>query len=91
MPPAFEPLDPEYQEAVRRSFAQQGLMGIFGARLRRVRPGQVVIAVPFRPQLSQQDGWLHAGVVIACVDSACGYAALTLMPAGSRVLAVSSR
>lgn len=53
-----------------------------------VEPGIVEIAVPFREDLTQQDGFIHAGIVTTALDSACGYAAYTLMPAGSSVLSV---
>ena len=63
-------------------------MATIGATLASVRPGEVVIDLPFRGDLTQQHGFLHAGVVTAVVDSACGYAALTLMPPGAAVLTV---
>jgi uncharacterized protein (TIGR00369 family) len=73
---------------VRDSFAQQGLLATFAAELRSVQPGLVEIEVPFSPGLTQQDGFFHAGVGIAILDSACGYSALTLMAEGTRVLTV---
>jgi uncharacterized protein (TIGR00369 family) len=82
------PADSEYEARVRASFARQRVMQLFGARLERVGPGEVVIALPFREDLSQQDGYLHAGVITTIADSACGYAAYTLMPADSGVLSV---
>jgi uncharacterized protein (TIGR00369 family) len=82
------PPDPDYAERVRASFAAQGAMAHLGAELVEVAPGRCAIALPYRPELSQQDGFFHAGIVTTIVDSACGYAALTLMPAGSRVLTV---
>ncbi len=66
----------------------QGLMATFGAELHTVEPGEVEIEVPYLPGLTQQDGFFHAGVTIAILDSACGYSALTLMAPGSRVLTV---
>jgi uncharacterized protein (TIGR00369 family) len=63
-------------------------MRTYRAALDRVDPGRVEIGVPFAPGLTQQDGFFHAGVVVAAVDSACGYAALTLMAPGRRVLTV---
>ena len=63
-------------------------MATLGARLERVLPGEVVIALPFRADLTQQHGFLHAGVGAAVVDSACGYAALTVMEPGAAVLSV---
>ena len=80
--------DPEFEKRVRASFAQQGLMSTFAARLVRVEPGLVEIVVPFADGLTQQDGFLHAGVVIAAMDSACGYAALTLVEPDIRVMTV---
>src|SRR5215210_6404743 len=84
----FEPRDPDYERRVRESFARQRAMGTLGMRLLRVAPGEVEIALAFREDLTQQHGYLHAGVVTAAVDTACGYAALTLTEAGSEVLSV---
>jgi uncharacterized protein (TIGR00369 family) len=85
---AFEPLNPDYQEHVRMGFARQRVMETIGARLVRIDPGQVEIELDYREDLTQQHGYLHAGVVTAIVDSACGFAAYTLMPADSGVLTV---
>ncbi len=63
-------------------------MATIGATLERVAPGEVVLALPFRADLTQQHGFLHAGIVTSVVDSACGYAALTLMEPGAAVLSV---
>ncbi len=63
-------------------------MGLLGARLTLVEPGVVEITLPYRADLAQQHGYLHAGVVATIADSACGYAAFSLMPAGSEVLSV---
>ena len=63
-------------------------MATLGAVLADVAAGRVTISLPIEPRLSQQDGFLHAGVVVAAIDSACGYAALTLMPADAEVLTV---
>jgi uncharacterized protein (TIGR00369 family) len=73
---------------VRASFARQAAMATFGATLVRVVPGEVELELPFRAELTQQHGFLHAGVVTAVVDSACGYAALSLMEQGSALLSV---
>jgi uncharacterized protein (TIGR00369 family) len=80
--------DPDYAARVRRSFEAQAFMTTLGARLESVEPGEVVIALPDRADLTQQHGFLHAGVVAAVADSACGYAALTLMEPGAAVLSV---
>ena len=84
----FEPQDPAYEQRVRDSFARQRVMETMGATLLRVAPGEVDIELPFREELTQQHGFLHAGVVTTIVDSACGYAALSLMPPGAGVLTI---
>lgn len=73
---------------VRRSFERQAFMRLLGAQLERVVPGEVDIVLPFRDDLVQQHGFLHAGVTTAIADSACGYAALSLMPPDAAVLSV---
>lgn len=82
------PLDAAIVARIRASYARQGAMTTLGAELADVAPGRVAIALPIEPRLSQQDGFLHAGVVIAALDSACGYAALTLMPDDAEVMTV---
>ena len=82
------PRDPAYDARVRASFARQRFMATLGATLERVEPGEVAIAFGFRDDLTQQHGYLHAGVMTAIADSACGYAALTLMEPNAGVLAV---
>ncbi len=86
--PDFEPRDADYERRVRESFARQRAMETFGARLLRVAPGEVEIGMGFREELAQQHGYVHAGVVAALVDTACGYAALTLTEPGAEVLSV---
>jgi uncharacterized protein (TIGR00369 family) len=78
----------DVEARVRQSFARQGYMATIGAQLVHVAPGEVDIALPFSERLSQQDGFLHAGVVAGVCDSACGYAALTTMEPGAEVLTV---
>jgi uncharacterized protein (TIGR00369 family) len=78
----------EQEARVRRSFARQEYMATLGADLVHVAAGEVDIAVPFSERLTQQDGYLHAGVVAGALDSACGYAALTTMAAEAEVLTV---
>jgi uncharacterized protein (TIGR00369 family) len=80
--------DPDFAARVRASFATQRFMSTLGARLDRVELGEVSIALTFREDLTQQNGFLHAGVGAAVVDSACGYAALTVMEPGRNVLSV---
>jgi len=84
----FEVRDPRFEQRVRASFDRQGLMHTLGAELVSVRPGLVDIEVGIRPELTQQHGYLHAGVVMSVVDTACGYAALTLAEPGYEVLSV---
>jgi uncharacterized protein (TIGR00369 family) len=82
------PIDPAFDARVRASFARQGIMAHLGARLLRVAPGICEIELPYRPELGQQDGFFHAGVLTTIADSAGGYAAFSLMPATARVLTV---
>jgi uncharacterized protein (TIGR00369 family) len=85
---AFTPPDPAFEARVRQSFGKQRFMTALGATLERVAPGEVEIRLPFRADLTQQHGFLHAGAMTTIGDSACGYAALTLMPPGTAVLTV---
>jgi len=87
-PPQFEPRDPHYEGRVRESFARQGVMAFIGAELGQVAPGRCEIRVPFRPELSQQHGYFHAGIVGTVADSAGGYAGYSLMPVDASVLTV---
>lgn len=80
------PSAPEIDSRIRESFGRQGLMAALGARLVRVAPGEVDIELPVAAHVSQQHGFVHAGAVAAIADSAAGYAALSLMPAGAGVL-----
>ncbi len=80
--------DPEFAARVHASFGRQSVMQLIGAKLTRVEPGEVEIELPYRADLTQQDGYFHAGIVTTIADSAGGYAAHSLMPAGSRVLSV---
>ena len=84
----MNPLNPSFAEDVERSFARQPIMNLLGARLSLVEAGAVEITLPYRADLTQQHGYLHAGVVTTIADSACGYASYSLMPAGSEVLSV---
>ena len=82
------PRDPGFEARVRASFARQRLMRTLGAVLESVAPGKVVVRLPFREDLTQQHGFLHAGAIASVADSAAGYAALTLMPADAGVLSI---
>jgi uncharacterized protein (TIGR00369 family) len=85
---SYAPRDSKYESRVRSSFEKQKFMATIGARLTRVEPGKVDIELAMREDLVQQHGFLHAGVLASAADSACGYAALSLMPAGAAVLSV---
>ncbi len=85
---AFTPADPDFAERIRDSFARQRIMALIGAELVEVAPGRCRIRLPFRDDLTQQNGFFHAGVTSTIADSAGGYAGYTLMPAQSDVLTV---
>jgi uncharacterized protein (TIGR00369 family) len=84
----FTPPNPDYEARVRASFGRQGAMRLIGARLVDVRPGYCSIELPYRENLTQQHGYIHAGIVCTIVDSAGGYAGFTLFPADASVLTV---
>lgn len=79
---------PDSAVRIRASFARQGAMRTLGATLDAVEPGYCAISLVPHPAVSQQHGYVHAGVVSAIVDTAGGYAGFTLFPAGSSVLTV---
>src|SRR6266705_3817276 len=84
----FIPSNPNYEEQVKIGFARQNVMNTIGAYLKKIAPGQVEIDLSFREDLTQQYGYLHAGIVTIVADSACGFAAYSLMPEDSGVLTV---
>jgi uncharacterized protein (TIGR00369 family) len=84
----MQPSDPDFERRVRASFDRQRLMQTIGAKVDAVAPGRVELRLPYREDLTQQHGFLHAGTIAAVADSACGYAALTLMPADAAVLSI---
>lgn len=86
--PSFDPRDPHFEARVRASFARQKVMKTLGASLTMVAPGEVEIELPFREDLTQQHSFLHGGIVATIVDTACGFAALSLMPPDSGVLTI---
>ena len=86
--PSPHATDPEFANRIRVSFAKQQVMTLIGAELIRIEPGVVEISIAAREDLTQQHGYLHAGIIATIADSACGYAALSLMPADSEVLSV---
>jgi uncharacterized protein (TIGR00369 family) len=86
--PPFKPADPSYADRVRSSFTRQKAMALVGAELIAVAPGYCAIALTPRPEVTQQHGYVHAGVVATIVDSAGGYAGFTLFPTEASVLTV---
>jgi uncharacterized protein (TIGR00369 family) len=82
------PADPEFERRTRESFARQGAMALIGAVLEKVEPGHVEIGLAFRPELSQQHGFFHAGILSTIADSAGGYAGFTLFARDAAVLTV---
>ena len=86
--PGFTPKSENFDQRVRDSFARQGIMHTIGATLESVAPGEVAIRFAPKDALSQQHGFVHAGVVATVLDSACGYAAFSLMPENAGVLTI---
>lgn len=84
----FQPKDENFVEKVRENFAVQTVMETIGARLKRIEAGEIEIELPYRKDLTQQNGFLHAGIITTIADSACGYAALSLMPEDADVLSI---
>jgi uncharacterized protein (TIGR00369 family) len=84
----FSAAHPSFAERVRDSFARQGAMALLGARLARVEPGECEIRLAYRPELSQQHGYFHGGIIGTIADSAGGYAGYSLMPPDASVLTV---
>jgi uncharacterized protein (TIGR00369 family) len=85
---AFQPLDADYRRRVTESFSRQKAMALIGASLTSVEPGEVEIALPYRDDLTQQKGFIHGGILGMIADTACGYAAFSLMPAGGSLVTV---
>lgn len=88
--PAFrlEPADPQFAARCRASFGRQKAMALIGARMARVEPGRCEIELDWREDLTQQKGFLHGGIVGMIADTACGYAAYSLMPASASLVTV---
>lgn len=84
----FSPKDPEFDPRVRASFARQQVMATLGIEISQLSPGAIELTMPYSPAFTQQHGFVHAGIVATGLDSACGYAAFSLMPANTGVLTV---
>src|SRR2546421_11153029 len=82
------PADPGFALRCRESFARQKAMALIGAKLTVVEPGYVEIELPFRDDLTQQKGFIHGGILGMIADTACGYSAFSLMPAGCSIVTV---
>ena len=83
-----QPRDPEYHDKVVKSFNQQAVMGLVQATIESLKPGEIEIDFPYQASLTQQNGFIHAGILSTVMDSACGYAAYSLMPEDAAVLTV---
>jgi uncharacterized protein (TIGR00369 family) len=84
----FEPRNPDYADAIRIGFERQAAMKLMGITLCEVSPGRVVLEMPFAQKLTQQAGFVHGGILTSALDSACGFAALSLQPPGKDVLTI---
>jgi uncharacterized protein (TIGR00369 family) len=84
----FTPRDPDFEARIRTSFAKQSMMTTVGAQLGRIAPGEVEIVMPKADHLLQQHGFVHGGAIGMIADSACGYAAFSLLPKGVGILTV---
>ena len=84
----FQPANPDFAARVRDSFGRQPFMDLIGARITGLAPGFCEIAVGYRPELTQQHGFVHGGVLASIADAAAGYAAFSLMPAEASILTV---
>jgi uncharacterized protein (TIGR00369 family) len=84
----FEPKNPDYRQVVSAVFATQPAMRTLGVSVARLEPGMAELEMPYSADFSQQNGFVHSGILAAAMDNACGVAALTLMPAISNMLTV---
>jgi uncharacterized protein (TIGR00369 family) len=78
----------DFAKRVRESFRRQAFMATLGAKIVAGKPGAVEISFPFHPSLTQQNDFVHAGAITSILDSACGYAALSVAPKDHDVLSV---
>ena len=86
--PRFEPKNPDYRAIATDTFDRQRAMRTLGISIARIEPGEVDLSMAYSPDFTQQNGFVHAGIITAGLDNACGIAAFTLMPAGSDILTV---
>ena len=88
MKTTFTPKNPDFKQRVQHSFDRQQAMATLGASIIDIEPGKVSIRLPFSETLTQQHGFIHAGIISTVLDSACGYAAFSLMPVNAAVLTI---
>jgi uncharacterized protein (TIGR00369 family) len=86
--PRFEPKNPDFRSVATATFERQPAMRALGISLARLEPGEVELSMAYSADSTQQNGFVHAGIITAGLDNACGIAAFTLMPAGSDILTV---
>jgi uncharacterized protein (TIGR00369 family) len=86
--PRFEPKNPDYRAVATATFDRQPAMRTLGISIARLEPGEVDLSMPYSRAWTQQNGFVHAGIITAGLDNACGIAAFTLMPANSDILTV---
>ena len=84
----MSPADPQFASRIRASFQRQKAMGLIGASITMVEPGRVEVTLPWRDDLTQQKGFIHGGIIGMIADTACGYAAYSLMPADASLVTV---
>jgi uncharacterized protein (TIGR00369 family) len=84
----FEPKDADFHARVTASFGRQAVMRTLGIEIAQLEPGRIELTMPYGPAFTQQHGFVHAGIITTALDSACGYAAFSLMPAEAAVLTV---
>lgn len=81
-------MQPTIEQRIHTDFTRQPVLAAIGATLAGVKPGEVTLELPIRPDLTQQHGFVHAGIITLIADAACGFAALTRMPPNAQVLSV---
>jgi uncharacterized protein (TIGR00369 family) len=86
--PRFEPKNPDYRGVATATFDRQPAMHMLGISIARLEAGEVDLAMPYSQAWTQQNGFVHAGIITAGLDNACGIAALTLMPVNCDILTV---
>ena len=84
----YQPKNPDYRRIAIDTFEQQRAMKTLGISLARLEPGEVDLSMTYSPDYTQQNGFIHAGIITAGLDNACGIAAFTLMPKGAAILTV---